>query len=216
MSFDKLIADHTAALQENNTLLKQLIELNKAGVQGSSTTSKKEPADDKSTKTTSTKDTKSDNKDDSAAEETIYWHIPGTKEFGTFTSEAEFKKLKRSKTKAIKIPKSKYDTLVEKASQSDDNGEYSDRIQGLIDEIPESPDQDDIRTLFLKYLQEGLAKDERAARIEVVKSVLEPAGVAKATLVPEDQRYDVMVALVKAMETHLEETGQAEDDDSVV
>ena len=104
---------------------------------------------------------------------------------------------------------------MEAASQTGgDEGEYSDRILALIEAVPETPEESDIIELFTGYLPKDLSKDERAARAEIIKPILEGVKAAKATAVKEDDRYDVMVAVIKGIESHLEETGQVSDDES--
>ncbi len=207
MSIEQLIAANTEALNNLAAAIREQIAA------GGAATSLKTVVTDKKA---------SDKGMDTAGEtaEPIYWHNPTSKEFGTAESEAEFKKLKKADAKVVKIPASKYEELVEEASQSNDDdaagGEYSDRILDLISEVPEQPSEDDIRELFMRYLPKDLAKDERDARAELVKPILAGVKAPKATAVKEGDRYDVMVATIKAMETHLEETGQVEEEGNLV
>lgn len=201
MSFEKLIADYTEALKANTVAI---IELQKvlAGQKGATNVT-----------TVSTKSDEGKSNAGGADETTLYWSVPNTEHFGTVKSEAEFKKIKKDHPKAIKIPESKYEALVEAASKSDDTGEYSERILALIEALSETPEESDIIELFTGYLPKDLSKDERAARAEIIKPILEGVKAAKATAVKEEDRYEVMVAVIKGIESHLEETGQVSEDD---
>lgn len=218
MSIEKALADQTAAVQENTVAVRALLAALQAGgsVAGSSVTGT--PTSTGTETSTSAGSTGKGNVADSntggATETLIYWSVPNTEHFGTVESEAEFKKVKKTHAKAIKIPESKYNDLVEAASKVDgDNSEYSERILALIDALPDSPEESDIIELFTGYLPKDLAKDERTARAEIIKPILEGVKAAKATAVKEEDRYDVMVAVIKGIETHLEETGQVSEDD---
>ncbi len=208
MSIEQLIAANTEAL---NNLAAAIREKFAAGASAAASAS-----------TATSSKTTSDKAADTAGEtaEPIYWHNPTTKEFGTAESEAEFKKLKKADAKVVKIPASKYEKLVEEASKTSDDdatdGDYSDRILDLISEVPEEPTEDDIRELFTRYLPNDLDKSERDARAELIKPILAGVKAPKATAVKEEDRRDVMIATIKALETHLEETGQAEEGNSLV
>ncbi|ASW27689.1 hypothetical protein JT317_gp70 [Klebsiella phage YMC16/01/N133_KPN_BP] len=195
MSIEKAIADQTAAIEKNTEAqekatevqLQVLAALQALAAAGGTTTVTSEKG---AGKTRTTKNT-----DKSTDADPIYWHIPGTEEFGSVDTEAEWKKLKKAKAKAVKIPESKYQTLVEAASGTDDEGdtgEFSDRIQALIDEVPEEPTADDITDLFKKYLPKDLEKAERDARAEIIKPILAGVKAPKASAVKDDDRRDVM------------------------
>lgn len=219
MSIEKAIADQTAAINENTKVLQMVLEALKAGGTTPAAAEAKGAKNTSSAKNTgkgSDADTGGNNADDTGAADPIYWHIPGTEEFGSVDTEAEWKKLKKAKAKAVKIPESKYQSLVEAASGTDDEGdtgEFSDRIQALIDEVPEEPTVEDIAELFKKYLPKDLAKPERAARADIIKPILEAVNAEKATVVKDGDRRDVMIDVIKGIETHLEETGQVDSDD---
>ena len=219
MSIEKAIADQTAAINENTKVLQMVLEALKAGgttPAAAETKGAKNTSSAKNTGKGSDANTDDNNADDAGAADPIYWHIPGTEEFGSVDTEAEWKKLKKAKAKAVKIPESKYQTLVEAASGTDDEGdtgEFSDRIQALIDEVPEDPTVEDIAELFKKYLPKDLAKPERAARADIIKPILEAVNAEKATVVKDGDRRDVMIDVIKGIETHLEETGQVDSDD---
>lgn len=219
MSIEKAIADQTAAINENTKVLQMVLEALKAGGTTPAATETKGAKNTSSAKNTgkgSDANTDDNNADDAGAADPIYWHIPGTEEFGSVDTEAEWKKLKKAKAKAVKIPESKYQTLVEAASGTDDEGdtgEFSDRIQALIDEVPEEPTADDITDLFKKYLPKDLEKAERDARAEIIKPILAGVKAPKASAVKDDDRRDVMIDVIKGIESHLEETGQVESDD---
>lgn len=221
MSIEKAIADQTAAINENTKVLQMVLEALKAGGTTPAAAEAKGAKNTSSAKNTgkgSDADTGGNNADDTGAADPIYWHIPGTEEFGSVDTEAEWKKLKKAKAKAVKIPESKYQTLVEAASGTDDEGdadtgEFSDRIQALIDEVPEEPTADDITDLFKKYLPKDLEKAERDARAEIIKPILAGVKAPKASAVKDDDRRDVMIDVIKGIETHLEETGQVDSDD---
>lgn len=218
MSIEKAIADQTAAINENTKVLQMVLEAIKAGGTVSGATSATAGKGTSGTGKSSGKGSADADggTDDGDAADPIYWHIPGTEEFGTVETEAEWKKLKRAKAKAVKIPESKYQTLVDAASNADDgagDGEYSDRIQALIDEVPEEPSVEDIADLFKKYLPKDLDKAERDARAEVIKPILAKVKAPKATAVKEEDRRDVMIDVIKGLESHLEETGQVDGDD---
>ena len=222
MSIEKAIADQTAAIQKNTEaqlqVLAALQSLATAAAAGAATVTSEKGAGKTSTTKNTDKSTDAGKSDDAGASDPIYWHIPGTEEFGSVDTEAEWKKLKKAKAKAVKIPESKYQTLVEAASGTDDEGdadtgEFSDRIQALIDEVPEDPTVEDIAELFKKYLPKDLAKPERAARADIIKPILEAVNAEKATVVKDGDRRDVMIDVIKGIETHLEETGQVDSDD---
>lgn len=219
MSIEKAIADQTAAINENTKVLQMVLEALKAGgttPAAAETKGAKNTSSAKNTGKGSDANTDDNNADDAGAADPIYWHIPGTEEFGSVDTEAEWKKLKKAKAKAVKIPESKYQSLVEAASDTDDEGdtgEFSDRIQALIDEVPEEPTVEDIAELFKKYLPKDLAKPERAARADIIKPILEAVNAEKATVVKDGDRRDVMIDVIKGIETHLEETGQVDSDD---
>ena len=227
MSIEKAIADQTAAIQKNTEAqekatevqLQVLAALQALAAAGGTTTVTSEKGAGKTSTTKNTdKSTDAGNADDAGAADPIYWHIPGTEEFGSVDTEAEWKKLKKAKAKAVKIPESKYQTLVEAASSTDDEGdadtgEFSDRIQALIDEVPEEPTADDITDLFKKYLPKDLEKAERDARAEIIKPILAGVKAPKASAVKDEDRRDVMIDVIKGIETHLEETGQVDSDD---
>lgn len=221
MSIEKAIADQTAAINENTKVLQMVLEALKAGgatPAAAETKGAKNTSSAKNAGKGSDANTDADNADDAGAADPIYWHIPGTEEFGSVDTEAEWKKLKKAKAKAVKIPESKYQTLVEAARGTDDEGdadtgEFSGRIQALIDEVPEDPTVEDIAELFKKYLPKDLAKPERAARADIIKPILEAVNAEKATVVKDGDRRDVMIDVIKGIETHLEETGQVDSDD---
>lgn len=219
MSIEKAIADQTAAINENTKVLQMVLEALKAGgttPAAAETKGSKNTSSAKNTGKGSDANTDDNNADDAGAADPIYWHIPGTEEFGSVDTEAEWKKLKKAKAKAVKIPESKYQSLVEAASGTDDEGDtgdFSDRIQALIDEVPEEPTVEDIAELFKKYLPKELAKPERAARADIIKPILEAVNAEKATVVKDGDRRDVMIDVIKGIETHLEETGQVDSDD---
>lgn len=219
MSIEKAIADQTAAINENTKVLQMVLEALKAGgttPAAAETKGAKNTSSAKNTGKGSDANTDDNNADDAGAADPIYWHIPGTEEFGSVDTESEWKKLKKAKAKAVKIPESKYQTLVEAASGTDDEGdtgEFSDRIQALIDEVPEEPTADDITDLFKKYLPKDLEKAERDARAEIIKPILAGVKAPKASAVKDDDRRDVMIDVIKGIETHLEETGQVDSDD---
>lgn len=203
MSLEQIIAANTAAVEAQTTAILKLTDLfgaSAGALNGKTTTHAEKDTSDKG-----------GSKTDESGSTTIYWHLPSTGEFGTVESEAEFKKLKKEKAKAVKIPESKYQDLVEAASKTD--GEYSDRLQALLDAIPDEPEEGDIVTLFQKYLSKDLEREERDARAALIKPILAKFKAAKATAVKEEDRHDVMVDVTVAIETHLEETGQVSDDE---
>lgn len=207
------IADQTAAIKENTVALQTFLAAYQAGGAVSAAAAGKGAA--ATGKNTGKNDADKDNADDGAAADPIYWHIPGTEEFGTVDTEAEWKKLKKAKAKAVKIPESKYQTLVDAASDTNDGdtAEYSDRILALIDGVAEEPEEADIVELFKKYLPKDLGKDERDARHEIIKPILAGVKATKATAVKDEDRRDVIIAVIKGIEFHLEETGQVSDDE---
>jgi hypothetical protein len=218
MSIEKAIADQTAAIEKNTEAQLQVLAALQAlaAAGGTATVTIKNGAGKTSTTKNTDKSTDAGNSDDAGSADPIYWHIPGTEEFGSVDTEAEWKKLKKAKAKAVKIPESKYQTLVEAASGTDDEGdtgEFSDRIQALIDEVPEEPTADDITDLFKKYLPKDLEKAERDARAEIIKPILAGVKALKASAVKDDDRRDVMIDVIKGIESHLEETGQVDSDD---
>lgn len=162
----------------------------------------------------SNKSTSASTADDTAEAVSIYWRNPETGDLGIVDSEAAYKKLKKEQPKVIKVPKSKYDALLaekEEAEQNnggDEDGEVSEFVQGILDGLEPSPEESDIVAVFQKYLSPELDKAERTARAGLIKPILEKVKAAKATLVKEGDRYDVMTEVVKAMEAHIEETGQ--------
>lgn len=218
MSIEKAIADQTAAITENTKVLQMVLEAIFAVTTDPSATST-EVKGGKSTSKDTGKGADADSTDDNAgAADPIYWHIPGTEEFGTVDTESEWKKLKKAKAKAVKIPESKYQTLVDAASNTDDGDttEYSDRILALIDEVAEEPEEADIVELFKKYLPKDLAKGERDARAEIIKPILASVKAPKATAVKEEDRREVIIAVIKGIESHLEETDQVSEEDGLV
>lgn len=220
MSIEKAIADQTAAIEKNTEAQLQVLAALQAlaAAGGSANITIENGTGKTSTVKKDTKPPATDKGEDAdSTPDPIYWHIPGTEEFGSVDTEAEWKKLKKAKAKAVKIPESKYQTLVEAASSTGDDdvpeGEYSERIMALIDDVPEEPSADDITDLFKKYLPKDLEKAERDARADIIKPILAAVKAPKASAVKDEDRRDVMVEVIKGIEVHLEETGQVSDDE---
>lgn len=204
MSFEQIIVAHTEALNANTSMMQRYIDALNANAGAAAVETKQEKAADKSTTTS---------KDTSAADAApIYWRNPETGELGTVETEAEWKKLKKAQAKAIKIPESKYNSLLEEQqAQNNDastDGDLPEFVQARIDSFPAEPEESDIVSMFQAYLSQDLDKEERTARAGLIKPILQKVGAAKATAVKEGDRLEVMTEVTKAMEAHIAETDQ--------
>ena len=221
MSFEAITAAHTEALNANTAMMERHIAA--LGAAANAATSNPS-AKDTSSKTTSTVGNKTSDAGKTA--EPIYYKNPkNAEEFGTVETEAEWKKLKKATPSLIKIPVNMYEELVAAASKvggGDDDGDVSEFVAGRIASFPEEPEESDIVTLFQGYLSQDLDKAERTKRAGLIKPILESVNAPKATAVKAEDRRDVMVAVTKAMEAHIEETDQtspfaeADEEDGLV
>lgn len=196
MSIEQLIAANTAALTDLAAALRE------AGISAATTVVAG------STETKSTASTEPSGK--------IYWQ--DGENFGVVDTEAEFKKLKKTQTKAFKIPESKYDDLVKAESENTDgeDGEVeekkttkttkssakSKKTEPTPDELLAKLEEDTgidydsvddamIKTVFTQLLRPDLEGDARDAAKAFVGTLLKRIGAARATAMEEEHRAPV-------------------------
>lgn len=198
MSIEQLIAANTAALTDLAAALRE------AGISAATTVVAG------ATETKSTASTEPSGK--------IYWQ--DGENFGVVDTEAEFKKLKKTKAKAFKIPESKYDDLVKAASENTDgegdDGEVEEKkttkttksstknkkAEPTPDEALAKLEEDTgidydsvddamIKTVFIQLLRPDLEGDARDAAKAFVGTLLKRIGAARATAMEEEHRAPV-------------------------
>lgn len=198
MSIEQLIAANTAALTDLAAAIRE------AGISAATTVVAG------ATETKSTASTEPSGK--------IYWQ--DGENFGVVDTEAEFKKLKKTQTKAFKIPESKYDDLVKAASENTDgegdDGEVEEKkttkttksstknkkAEPTPDEALAKLEEDTgidydsvddamIKTVFIQLLRPDLEGDARDAAKAFVGTLLKRIGAARATAMEEEHRAPV-------------------------
>lgn len=198
MSIEQLIAANTAALTDLAAAIRE------AGISAATTVVAG------ATETKSTASTEPSGK--------IYWQ--DGENFGVVDTEAEFKKLKKTQTKAFKIPESKYDDLVKAASENTDgegddgeveekkttkttkSGTKNKKAEPTPDEALAKLEEDTgidydsvddamIKTVFTQLLRPDLEGDARDAAKAFVGTLLKRIGAARATAMEEEHRAPV-------------------------
>lgn len=204
MSIEKIYTDFTAALNRHSDVLEKAIA---AGITSAPAGTVNTSAKEEKKQTTS----KTNKDDDAGAADPIWYHEPRVDgSHGVVQTQAEFAKLKKANAKLIKIPESKYKTLVAAAEEAAANAEAEvdasdlpDYVQALIDTIPAKPEPKLLQSIFGKYLPKSLEDGEdRAGRLEAMKSVLTKFGAARLTEVGDDERQQAAIEAVIAMEQH--------------
>lgn len=123
-------------------------------------------------------------KEEAAEPVTIYWYSSASGEVGIVESEAEFKALKKADAKTVKITEDKYQALLAKQGEAEEEQEEETVEE---DDAPIPTDKDIIR-VFGEYLPKDLDKAERAKRAPFVKAILDRFGAPRATELPEEHR----------------------------
>ncbi len=167
MSIEKAIQDNTAALNNLAALIQKLVD---SGVSTGPATA----AADVAPKTTS----KAKTEDTSAADEgPFFWANLKKGTQGQIDTKAEFEKLKKKDKDLILVTETKYKALVAAAEESSEEG--GSDAPALT--------KDQLAKIAQAFLPKELPKEERPARLDFIKALLERfgEGAAKLTEIPE-------------------------------